>query len=338
MTALKQYSRLECDGIWRPGQDAQRREVIVSFGNASLVISDTANRALDHWSLAAVARMNPGEEPALYTPSAEASETLEIEDSTMIEAIEKVRAGLDRARPRQGRVRWLVTAGIAAAVIGLGVFWLPEALLQQAVGALPPSARADIGTELFRAIGRVSGAPCRTPRGDRALAQLHNRLVAPREGAILVLRDGLTGTVTLPGGLILLDRRLVEDHETPDVAAGYILAEVVRTEAESPMERLLRASGPFATLKLLTSGEISDKTLNAYAEYLVGTERPQVAPTALLPKFQAARVSSTPYAYAEDISGEATLPLIESDPMRGGDAEPVLTDSSWVALQNICGT
>ena len=37
------------------------------------------------------------------------------------------------------------------------------------------------------------------------------------------------------------------------------------------------------------------------------------------------------------LTGEATLPLIEADPMRGGDAVEVLADSDWVALQGICG-
>ena len=50
MTALKEYARLESGGLWRADADAQRRDVIVSFGDATLVISDSAERALAHWS------------------------------------------------------------------------------------------------------------------------------------------------------------------------------------------------------------------------------------------------------------------------------------------------
>src|SRR6056297_3625758 len=84
MTALKQFARLEAPGIWRAEPEAQRRDVVVAFGDATLVISDQAGRALSHWSLAAVARINPGDLPALYTPSADALEVLEIEDDSMV--------------------------------------------------------------------------------------------------------------------------------------------------------------------------------------------------------------------------------------------------------------
>ena len=60
MTALPEYQRLECSGLWRDGPGAQRREVIVAFGDATLVIADArSDRALAHWSLPAVLRLQP---------------------------------------------------------------------------------------------------------------------------------------------------------------------------------------------------------------------------------------------------------------------------------------
>ena len=37
MTALEQYDRLEETGIWRETKTSQNIEVLVSFGNASLI-------------------------------------------------------------------------------------------------------------------------------------------------------------------------------------------------------------------------------------------------------------------------------------------------------------
>lgn len=337
MTALKQYQRLESPGVWRPTPDAQRQNVTVSFGNASLSISDNAGRALSHWSLAAVERVNPGEAPALYAPSAEALELLEIEDELMIEAVERVRTVIARRRPREGWLRRIVLWGGSAVLAALAVFWLPDALVRHTVRVVPEPTRAEIGGEVFRAIGRVSGAPCRTPRGDRALARLHTRLLAPQKGGLLVLRSGIRDTVALPGGLILLSKALVEDHESPDVAAGYILAEAERAAETDPLQRLLDHAGLIATIRLLTTGHMREPVLDAYAEALVAAPPAPVEEDALLARFAAARVASTPYAYAVDVSGESTLPLIEADPMRGGDARPVLADADWVALQGICG-
>jgi hypothetical protein len=337
MTALKEYQRLESMGVWRESPATQRRDVIVAFGDSTLVISDKSQAALSHWSLAAVARRNPGEMPALYAPGPDATETLEIEDDTMVAAIEKVRTLIARRRPQPGRLRvWLLAASVAT-VAGLLVFWMPGALLRHTVSVLPPATRAEIGTDLLTAIARISGRPCATERGSAALARLSSRLLGPAGGEIVVVPGGVATTAHLPGGLILANRALVEDHETPDVVAGYVLAEVLRREAADPMARLLRAVGIAATIRLLTTGAIPQERLAAYAETLLTTPPEPVADDALLARFAATRVASSPYAYAVDISGEATLALIEADPMWSGGAAPVLDDADWVSLQGICG-
>ena len=53
---------------------------------------------------------------------------------------------------------------------------------------------------------------------------------------------------------------------------------------------------------------------------------------------ETAEVSSAPYAYALDLTGETTLPLIEADPYAGSaTGRQVLRDGDWVRLQGICG-
>jgi len=64
MTALKEYARLESGGSWQETPEQPARDVIVSFGDATLVIADGEGLALSHWALAAVTRLNPGERPA----------------------------------------------------------------------------------------------------------------------------------------------------------------------------------------------------------------------------------------------------------------------------------
>ncbi|MCX8509970.1 MAG: hypothetical protein ORN49_14025, partial [Rhodobacteraceae bacterium] len=91
MTALTQYQRLECPGLWRETPKDQRREVIVTFGDATLILKESpSERALTHWSLPAVIRSNPGQMPALFIPGPDSGEELELDDETMIAAISKV--------------------------------------------------------------------------------------------------------------------------------------------------------------------------------------------------------------------------------------------------------
>lgn len=339
MTALAQYARLECPGLWRAEPGAQRIEAIVSFGDASLVIADPAGRALSHWSLAAVERINPGEMPALYTPAAEAAEVLELAEDTMVEAIERVRSAVIRARPRGGRLRALLTAAALLAAAGAMALWLPGALVRHTVAALPASASAEIGNEMLAALTRVSGAPCRSARGDGALRLLSARLQPP--GARLRVMPGgsVAGAVALPGGAVLLSRALVEDHETPEVLAGHVLVARSGAEETPPLATLLSQAGPIATLQLLTRGYLPEKTYDRWAERQktgASDARSAGSTDRVLSAFADAGVSTEPYAYALDVTGETVLPLIEGDPMRGQTPTPLLPDGDWVALQNIC--
>jgi hypothetical protein len=312
--------------------------VIVSLGDATLMISALSEVALTHWSLPAVARLNPGRHPAIYAPGAEAEERLELSDPDMIEAIEKVRSAIDKRRPHPGRLRLWIGAGLGALMIGLGAFWLPDALTRQTVALLPPASREAIGNRLLQEIGRLAGPICTNPRGSVALGRLARRTfgeTAPPR--IAVLPSAIPETLALPGGILVVNAALAEDYETPEVLAGYLLAEDVRRATTDPMLTLLSEAGLGVTFRLLTTGEIAAEPLHAHAATLLSREAPVVADAAVLARFVEAGISSEPYAFARDVSGEAVLPLIEGNPMRGQQTAPLLSDADWISLQDICG-
>lgn len=344
MTALSEYDRLESSGLWRappeddnPDADAKRREVIVSFGNATIVLSDRNDKPLAHWAMPAIRRQNPTERPAIYSPDKDAVETLEIEDGDMIDAIEKIRTAIERQRPKPGRLRWWILGGFVSATVALAVFWLPDAIVRHTVSVLPDAKRLEIGQSLMANIKRVSGQACSTPYGTRALNALAVRLSDDTTPKLIVLPSGVTSATHLPGGFILLNHELFEDFEEPDVAAGYIIAEQLRAQKTDPVEPLLRSSGLRATFTLLTTGTISDAALASYAEHLLTTAPTTLDTQELLTKFLAANTRSTPYAYGVDTTGETTIDLIEADPFSVDPATPLLTDGQWINLQSICG-
>ncbi|MEZ5713778.1 MAG: hypothetical protein R3D85_00540 [Paracoccaceae bacterium] len=340
MTALSAYDRLEATGLWRATPDDQRREVIVSIGEATLTISDANDRALAHWSIPAVARANPGILPALFHPDGDPGETLELanNEAEMIEAIEKLRSAVERARPHPGRLRLASLALSLAAVVALGVFWLPGALLEHTVSVVPMVKRQEIGAALLANIRRVAGKPCNDAQALPALDHLATRLPSPRGPAQLtVLRGGVATATHLPGGYILLGRALFEDYEEPDVAAGFIIAEHLRAELEDPLHRLLSHAGLAATVRLLTTGTLTEAQLASYSEELLTAPPPPLSDDTLLAGFKAWSVRSTPYAYARDITGETTLGLIEADPFAQTAPDPLMSDADWLRLQNVCG-
>jgi len=334
-TALKQYQRIEATGLWRPSPDEQRREVVVSIGEATLTISDFNDRPLTHWSLAALERQNPGVYPAIFYPDGDPGETLELDQSetTMIDAIDKLQRAIDRARPHPGRLRRATVGGVVAAVAALLLFWLPGALQSHVVKVVPQVKRQEIGDAILQRIERVSGRACNTRDAQASLWALARRTGVRR---VVILPAGVQESLGLPGGIVLLNRSLVEDHEDPAVAAGYIIAESARAERQDPLDELLDRTGTAAAFHLLTTGGLTSGQIDAYTEQVLSEPRPEIADEALLESFAQARLPSTPYAYARDITGETVLPLIEADPMAGQAPDQVLPDRDWVRLQNIC--
>lgn len=337
MVALKKYARIEASGLWRPTPEAQRREVIVVLGDATLTINTANDRPLAHWSIAAIARANPGKTPARYHPDGDPGEELELgaNETEMVEAIETLRRAVDRARPHPGRLRWLGFGLSTAAVLAAALFWLPGALVDHTLSVVPEVGRKEIGQALMTRVQRVTGPACGTSANNSSLARLGTRLGTPR---LAVMRGGIDTALHLPGGQILLARQLLEDHEEPDVAAGFILAERSLARQSDPLRDVLLHAGTLATFRLLTTGRLSAETLDAYAEDLLTRPKPEPDRATLIAAFAEAGVRSAPYAYARDITGETVLELIEADPMRSAPVSPLLSDADWLRLQSICGS
>jgi len=336
MTALTEFERLEAPALWRPSAYQQRREVIVSVGDATLAIVAPDEQPLAHWSLSAIERRNPGAVPAIYAPGSEARETLEIDDATMIDAIERVRMSVARRSPRRGRVRVAVLSLAMAGLVVAGVIWLPEALVRLASQSVPPAIRAETGGRLLEQMTRLAGAPCRNESARAPLDALARRLLGPGGGQIVVLPDSMAGAALLPGRTVVVDRALIEDYDGPEEVAGYVLAALARADTDDPMDRLIRLTGPRTAITLLTRGEVPARKLSAYAERIVSNPQPEADSPALASRFARAGVSLTPYARARDRTGDSLPGLTGSDAVAQTDP-PILSDGQWVALQSVCG-
>ena len=334
MTALKEFARLETDGTWFCEPGAEPRAVTISFGEATLVLSDESGLPVTHWSLPALHRLNPGTRPALYAPDAEASETLEIDDDTMIGALEKVSRAVAARQPRPGRLRQGAIAGGLVLGLGLALFWLPGALMQQTLSVVPPGKRSEIGATLLGMIQKTTGRSCRDPLGSEALGRLRNRLLGRDGGQIVVLPEGLAGPLYLPGGILVLPQELVESTEDPAVIAGHVLATQASREARDPLDDLLREAGFATVLKLLTTGDIPTEKLQARAEQLISTPAPRADDDLLLDRFAKAGVPIGPWARATDMQGMESAVLVAAEP--AASAGPVISDGDWVSLQGIC--
>lgn len=335
MTALEQYDRLESIGLWKDSADAQRREVIVSFGNASLVLSDKNENPLTHWSLAAVRRVRKDGSAVTYAPDGATGEELEINDDLMVKAIETIQSRLRRGLPKPGRVRWLIGGGITAVVLALALFWFPGAIARYAASIVPDAKAEQIGRQVLRHVAEFSGRTCSSTLGDDALRKMENRLIGTPSNRIIVLELGARNSSHLPGGLILINRRLVEGYDDPEVAAGFVIMERAIEDEIPPLLALFSTMGTANVVSFLASGEISQTALKRYAETRV-TGRFRLPDEAnLLTLFELARLSAKPFAGVLAKTGVDTTGLL-SGAIPPADQRPLMRDGAWVALQSIC--
>ena len=338
MTALNQYERLEASGIWRETPEAQRRDVIVSFGDATLVLTDPrSDTPLAHWSLPAVTRLNPGQMPALYSPGGDgADEELEVEDDLMISAIEKVHRVIEARRPHPGRLRQGITLAGALAMLAAAVLWLPPAMIRHAAKVAPPAQQSDIGARVLAQIEQTTGTACHRPSADALSGQLAERLLGPGH-SLHIVPTALDRALALPGKITVVGDRLVSGQADPEVTAGHVLAAQATAQRDDPLLQALRYAGARASFYLLTTGALPEGALDGYGEVLLTQEPAPPGDEPLLALFSRAGVPSQPYARDLDPTGEATLALIEADPYRTTPpAAPVIEERYWTVLRTIC--
>jgi hypothetical protein len=331
MTALDQYLWLEATGIWREGAAAGPREVIVRFGNATLLLSDTSDRTLGHWALAGIQVVGEADGATVYAMEADGAETLTIRDRDMNDAIAQVSHGPITAPPRAAapKRRFPVAgAAIAAALVVAVLAFGPAALREQAIRMVPVEQTEELGDRMLLVLMEEAGGPCLQPAGRRALDRIAARVTAGMAPARLhVLALESAPAAALPGRTVLLDRNAVLEAEAPAEIAGWIAVALGR----DPVPALMAEAGPVGDLRYILTGDVG------------GTALADAAGTALTPPaaFEAAAamdllatrgIDPAPFGEALRRAGMDVTPPAMGPEM----ATPLLRDQEWVALQGIC--
>lgn len=370
MTAAPRYDLLEAPGRYFDGQTAEAREVVVRFGDASLVLMTHDDMPITHWSLAGLRDLGAGAAALSLTPDFDSDERLVLDDRDMIEAVRSVCPKLDAPRPRERsrKRRALFWAVAALGSIYLLIFHIAPALSDQLAALIPPEAEVAMGEEMVgRFTGLMSdGEPrfCSDAAGARALAKLADRLES-RAGAhvplnVQVLDNDMVNAFALPGGQIVVFRGLIRDADSPEALAGVIAHEIGHVVARDPTRLTLRAAGTAGLIGLLLGDftgatvtvALSEALLNsgyqreaeteadAYAARLLGDEGLPTAPLAGFLQQLLDEAGELPpvlmhFSSHPELSGR--VEALRAADRIGDDAfEPALSDQDWVALRNIC--
>jgi hypothetical protein len=344
MTALDKYRKLEGPGLWAASEQDQRREVVVGFGDATLIISDSRSMVvLSHWSLPAVERINPGKRPALYRPEGGGGEVLELDDDWLIDALKVVQGALKPPRGIVARMRRPILAALGVLGVIATSIMLPPALRDHTAAVVPMAKRVELGEAVRLELMQHGARTCNSIYGAPALASLQRRLF--QTPAQLVVMRGLPQDTPriqhVLGRIFILDARLLEEATSAEALGGALLLAAQRAAQDDPLRPLLRYAGILATFRLLTSAELPASAIAGYGRALLRAPLPVPEIEPLLERFARAELSTRPLV-DNPFALDPSLPQIadglrNADPLQGEPPTPaLLTDGQWVSLLNIC--
>ena len=250
MTAIDKFIRLEAVGWWFEAGRQEAREVIVSFGDATLQIASLKDVPLTHWSLLATKRIGTRGEAMIYSADPEQHEVLEIEDTDMIRAISAVTSALTPP-PSKRKTRWLWRGAGLALLLG-GLSQSPPLIYSMAGLTTSPARLAEVSETLRD----EAGPACKDWLGLRALEDMAAVLFPEQVPPVMTVVDGLgTAVRPLPNGDILLAKQTVETL-TIDALATRVIAAWAHAQNGGAKNALIESLGPMAALRYLISGRV----------------------------------------------------------------------------------
>jgi hypothetical protein len=326
MTALEKYVRLEAEALWSESSGAEPRSVIVSFGNATLVITDISDAPITHWSLATTRIVGREGDTVIYAPDDSGQETLHVSDPFLVEAIREVTASAVKPPP-PGKVRKRLPVWIplVIALLAISLLWLPAKIRTWVAGNVSSEQAELISTEILE---RMDLPKCQEPRASQALTNLEALVLMPADPAVIIADLPVAGIAILPDARTILDVSILGDAPSADAFAGWLALAANLPERADALDNLIEKADTGRALSFAFTGNLSEDELEQMAEE---TTTSTVVPNpkgfqAAIGRLKAAGIAVEPF--------RSSLNLPAEDEM--GPFRPALDDQDWQALQRIC--
>jgi len=242
-----------------------------------------------------------------------------------------------------------VAIGIALSALTIfGIFQIP----QVAAPYVPLAWERKMGDAMM---AQVDERTCRTPAGEAALKRLAASL-SPDAAKIdiEVLDIGVVNAAALPGGRIVIFRKLLDEADSPDEVAGVLAHEIAHVRERHVTEGLIREFG----LSIIGGNAGATVTGVMSAGFTRGAEREADGEAARM--LSAANISPAPTAaffkrlakeeakfgkVAEGLSYVSTHPMsserqrfFEGGAQKGRKYRAALSPAEWQSLTGICKT
>ena len=279
--------------------------------------------------------------PAVYSPGATESESIEITDPHMIAAIDVFHA-ISHKPMRNSRLRLKLALACLVAIIATGAYFgmtlLPNALEDQAVLVTPQVRIQSIDESLLSEITRTDGPECDTQVTAAVLGTLKSAIALDAGIKVGLAELGERQSVHLPGGKILLDYSLLGPDSDPELAAAFVLLEYAASRDRRLFRQLIRFAGSWHTMAFLLGRDIPERVLHEFTPKILAQSPSLQSPERLLALFTNAGLSSIPLAEAiglETPLGEALAEAEETGAQGSGNG-PIVDTADWNLLRESC--
>lgn len=338
MTIYPGFDVLECKGQWTPGHDERSMDVIVQLGLETITIRSVDEAVLTHWSLYFIQEVDDYGDIVVFSPNPETGEWLELDDKLMIGAL-RGEIIVERQSPIPNRFSlgiswWLI--GLIALLAGTGAFYGSDRLIEIAASLVAASNRATIGESVYSAIDVNGAGRCDADDGMKILLGLQNALLHGERVDTRVLRDIPFMSRSLPGGIIILNAELLNRHDGPEVIAGYMLMESERLGAMDPLIPFLQVTGPMRLVTIGLGRQIGDSHYESFGDHLIDDPIVPVDYNSLLSRIDAAGFPAHHFVNVHAFIDERITAFLPASTLDSNPYRPLLTDSDWQLLRNIC--
>lgn len=251
---------------------------------------------------------------------------------------------------RFGLVPATIAFAVVAAIVVVAVMKAPGLIAP----LVPPSWEARMGDAM---VGDFGGRLCDGPGGQAALDAMVRRIAPTGQRLdVRVANVDMVNAVALPGGKIIIFRKLLDGAKSADEVAGVLGHEIGHVENRDVMQALLRQTG-LSVLMMGTSGDAGGY-FNALLSATYSRDAESKADGSAIAALSAADISPRPTAaFFERLAGlekslgktATALSYVSSHPLSvererrfsgsavaGKAYRPALTAQQWTALKQIC--
>ena len=249
MTAIEKYIRLESLAGWKECITKSEREVIVSFGKESLIISDLQDVPITHWSLDSTRIISSNPKQSIFSPDPDGMERLYVSDKGMIDAIMMFTKELETPTAKKNHLIlffilfWILTSVVVGGSINRDNI---------ASKVISKTREAQIISPMSDEFMLKYGPVCHFPKANDAMEQFLSQLGSKfEEITVQVLSKPKVGLLHFPTNNLIISEKLLKQMPNP-ASLETILTTVYNESIDRvPLKKILRDQSSWDILKFI---------------------------------------------------------------------------------------